>query len=403
MEIPYKKPDGTKAAVADPSALKALVESGEIGPSTPLYDLLGGTWCPASRHPLARSLFAPPHQANPTGDGSARARAGTAPDRPGMLQYADLAAGGLLLAEILLLLVAPRSALANSPVVLAAGVLMALGSLLAIFVWAALEIRVRGRADVAPALLGALALGAFLTLGILVVWTHRGAFAARGASPAASSGSAQVSDVRVGPSAHEASAVASDPVEREEIRRIVNQYDQGMEKIDADFLQSYRKENPWGVFSGANARNPASLKAARDAMMRASDLTEGYIKSMEGLYEIVDLRVNKSALASEKKTKVTRAFQDERDRVLPELHRYFDALRKEYSEADEMLAYVEGLEVTRLDIRGPFQGDDKEATLRQHQARLIEAAQELKEVEATVRKRLKESAQMLLQKLDVAD
>jgi hypothetical protein len=405
MDVPYRKADGTRATIPDLTTLKALIENGEIAPLTPMYDVLRGAWCPASEHPLARAHFGPgpaPQAARGLkAEGAPRPALPTLPLPPMPWRNADLAAGAILLAGIALLLIAPRSKFPGSSLVDILGVATALGSLLAVALWGGAQILWRERRLAAlPNLLFALPLAAFLVMATLVYRAVRVPQPHVATSPSPT-------PVRIGtyPPGDEKKADATGGASEEEsgdaleAGRIVSSYLDGLERADEFFLNAYRQENPWAAFSSASSKNAASLKAARLTLQRVSALTERYVKSVEGVLDIVDLRIRNSKMTEGGKEIVTTAFREERGRILPELERFFEALRKQYSEAEQMLAFIESLEVSRLDVQGPFRGDADKETLRLYQQRLSEAANEVKSVEKSVNDHLKDSARELGEKL----
>jgi hypothetical protein len=57
VDVRYKRKDGTHASVTHFADLRALIDQGEIGPETPVFDMIRGAWCPAAQHSLTRKML----------------------------------------------------------------------------------------------------------------------------------------------------------------------------------------------------------------------------------------------------------------------------------------------------------------------------------------------------------
>lgn len=315
MEIPYKKADGNRTFVPDVATLQALVEQGEIVAQTPIYDVLRGTWCPASAHPLARKYFAQggaPAEALRASAAAAVSTGSSAPEVPWGKAALGTLAGAILLMEIVHFLVFPDLRFRGSAAVDLAGVTTALGSLLVVsisgFVWSLWGERRRPFL----AVLCVAPFAAFLVFTVLVSRSYRAMAPAPVAPAAPPAAGEKIPGAGAGnhPSG-EASRAHEIQDDRAEVERIFKPFVDDMVRERRSFSDSVAKDNPTQIFGKIRVNDAASLTTARQTLKNVVVRMNVFVKKMGDIYEMLDFRIKNSALGERRKEQLGDLFREE--------------------------------------------------------------------------------------------
>jgi hypothetical protein len=404
VEIPYKKADGSRAFVPDVATLRAMVEQGEITADTPIYDVLRGTWCPASAHPLARKYFDPGSataEALRTSEAVAVSISSSAPEVPWGKAALGTLAGAILLMEIVHFLVFPDLRFQGSDAVDLAGVTTALGSLLVVsisgFVWSLWGERRRPFL----AVLCVAPFAAFLVFTVLVSRSYRAMVTAPVAPAVPPAAGEKTPGAATGNHlSGEASRAHEIQDDRAEVERIFKPFVDDMVRERRSFSDSVAKDNPRQIFGRVRVNDAASLTTARQTLKNVVVRMNVFVKKMGDIYEMLDFRIKNSAISESRKEQLADLFREERERTLPEIQRYFDVVQRNYSEADRMLSFLEGIAYTQSNYGGVSASSADQYTIQLYEQRLGETSAQVEEVGKTVEARLDDSARVLREKLN---
>jgi hypothetical protein len=144
----------------------------------------------------------------------------------------------------------------------------------------------------------------------------------------------------------------------------------------------------------------ASLLAARQSLKNVALQMNVFVKKMGDLYEMLDFRIKNSSLSESRKDQLAQLFQEERERTLPEIQRYFDLVQRNYSEADRMLSFLEGIAYTQSSYGGVSASSADQYTIQLYEQRLGETSKQIEDLGKTVENRLNDSARVLKEKLN---
>jgi hypothetical protein len=391
MDIRYRREDGTQEPISHAGMLRSLVDAGEIVPDTPMYDQYRGAWCPASQHPMAKALFAPqpvPVRTPPPALTIPRPSEHSPPDTRLLTNVLAGSAMGILLLGLFILLVAADSESAIVSGLRTFGMLVALGTLLAIGILGMRRALMEKSHRLLVGVLSLIPVGAFvLFLAILLLSRLTGGHAVLPLEPPADTEmrSAEKNPLDVKPAPQNIEHPSGSL--HETVEQIIGTSLATLERDQADFVNSLQRQKLDSAFRRLDPKSTQSIRTARKKVQYVSGLFETHPKKVSHFYDDVILSIEKSGLDTDVKADLAEAFRGERDQVLPELGAFFHSMHRHYGDIDRMLSFMEGI-ASQWEFSRVRMSEGDQLTLELYQSRLDDAADRLADMEKDLEAKL---------------